>query len=325
MAVLIWSSHEVSKAIAMNTPMSVLVGQRHSAPRATLLSAVMVTLGVIYVPKSLSAMVIFARHAKLKDASRQLPTLTTSSTRQAAVPMTSTTFRHFAEPVTRPRRKRRAAMPKVNIVCQHCGKVVTRKLKPSRKDAGKYCSRECAFQVAGVLKVERKALRDIARNIRKLNKINATKLRNNLKRQAYIDSAKQCICKSCGISFEKFSHLGGPKKYCEVCKEKISVEKERKYRRVFKSKRRAKIRNTKTENIDPFDIFDSFGWKCYLCGTSTPKARRGTYKENAPELDHIIPLSKGGTHTKDNLACCCRACNHKKSDSMPRVVEKLRG
>ena len=216
-------------------------------------------------------------------------------------------------------------MPKVNIVCQHCGKVVTRKLKPSRKDAGKYCSRECAFQVAGVLKVERKALRDIARNIRKLNKINATKLRNNLKRQAYIDSAKQCICKSCGISFEKFSHLGGPKKYCEVCKEKISVEKERKYRRVFKSKRRAKIRNTKTENIDPFDIFDSFGWKCYLCGTSTPKARRGTYKENAPELDHIIPLAKGGTHTKDNLACCCRACNHKKSDSMPRVVEKLRG
>ena len=216
-------------------------------------------------------------------------------------------------------------MPKVNIVCQHCGKVVTRKLKPSRKDAGKYCSRECAFQVAGVLKVERKALRDIARNIRKLNKINATKLRNNLKRQAYIDSAKQCICKSCGISFEKFSHLGGPKKYCEVCKEKISVEKERKYRRVFKSKRRAKIRNTKTENIDPFDIFDSFGWKCYLCGTSTPKARRGTYEPNAPELDHIIPLAKGGTHTKDNLACCCRDCNHKKSDQIPQGIVGVQG
>ena len=308
-----------------NTPANAPAGQSASKSKAIRLSAVMVMLGVSYVPRSLSAMGIYAKHAKPKDASRQPPTLTTLSIRQVAGKMISITFRRFASHATKPKRKRRAAMPKVNIVCQHCGKVVTRKLKPSRKDAGKYCSRECAFQVAGVLKMERKALRNIARNIRKLNKINATKLRNNLKRQAYIDSAKQCICKSCGISFEKFSHLGGPKKYCEVCKEKISVEKERKYRRVFKSKRRAKIRNTKTENIDPFDIFDSFGWKCYLCGTSTPKARRGTYKENAPELDHIIPLAKGGTHTKDNLACCCRACNHKKSDSMPRVVEKLRG
>ena len=46
-------------------------------------------------------------------------------------------------------------MPKVRIVCQHCGKVVVRKINPSRKDAGKYCSRECAFQVAGILKAER--------------------------------------------------------------------------------------------------------------------------------------------------------------------------
>ena len=174
-----------------NTPANALAGQSASKLRAIRLSAVMVTLGASYAPKYSSAMVIYAKHAKPKDASRQLPTLTISSIRQAAVPMTPTTFRHFVSLVTRPKLKRRAAMPKVNIVCQHCGKVVTRKLKPSRKDAGKYCSRECAFQVAGVLKVERKALRDIARNIRKLNKINATKLRNNLKRQAYIDSAKR--------------------------------------------------------------------------------------------------------------------------------------
>ena len=214
-------------------------------------------------------------------------------------------------------------MPKVNIVCQHCGKVVTRKLKPSRKDAGKYCSRDCAFQVAGILKAERKALRDIARNIRKLNKINAIKCKKNLKRQEYINTAKQCKCKNCSLHFTQESHLGMPKQYCFICNRIISLERDRRERRVFRSKRRANIRNTKTENIDPFRIFDEYNWHCYICGVETPKDKRGTYEPNAPELDHIIPLAKGGTHMKDNLACCCRECNHKKSDQIPQGVVRV--
>ena len=211
-------------------------------------------------------------------------------------------------------------MPKVRIVCQHCGKVVTRKLKPSRKDAGKYCSRDCAFQVAGILKAERKALRQIARNIRKLNKINAIKIKNNLKRQAYISIAKQCTCQRCGIKFIQESHLGRPLKYCDKCTKEVTLEHERKSRRIERAKRRARIKNTKAESIDPFKIFDEYNWHCYICGVETPKDKRGTYELNAPELDHIIPLAKGGTHTKDNLACCCRDCNHEKSDRIPQGI-----
>jgi len=33
-------------------------------------------------------------------------------------------------------------------------------------------------------------------------------------------------------------------------------------------------------------------------------------------LDHIIPLSKGGTHTKDNVCYCCAECNLKKNNKM---------
>jgi 5-methylcytosine-specific restriction endonuclease McrA len=29
----------------------------------------------------------------------------------------------------------------------------------------------------------------------------------------------------------------------------------------------------------------------------------------APTLDHIVPLSKGGSHTYDNLQCACFRCN----------------
>lgn len=43
----------------------------------------------------------------------------------------------------------------------------------------------------------------------------------------------------------------------------------------------------------------------------------GTYKVNAPELDHIIPIAKGGAHVWSNLQCACRECNAAKSDKAP--------
>ena len=34
-------------------------------------------------------------------------------------------------------------------------------------------------------------------------------------------------------------------------------------------------------------------------------------------MDHVIPLSRGGRSTKDNLVPCCKACNTKKKSSLP--------
>ena len=48
-------------------------------------------------------------------------------------------------------------------------------------------------------------------------------------------------------------------------------------------------------------IRDKF--ECQYCGS----------KENL-EIDHIIPLSKGGTNEDDNLITCCHNCNKLKSD-----------
>jgi 5-methylcytosine-specific restriction endonuclease McrA len=38
----------------------------------------------------------------------------------------------------------------------------------------------------------------------------------------------------------------------------------------------------------------------------------GLWLPNSPELDHIIPLAKGGDHTKSNVQCVCASCNRKK-------------
>jgi 5-methylcytosine-specific restriction endonuclease McrA len=89
-------------------------------------------------------------------------------------------------------------------------------------------------------------------------------------------------------------------------------------KKAWRLKRKAIERGaTIAEKFHPFDIFDRDGWKCQICGTKTPKALRGTYKPNAPELDHIVPISKGGAHHPSNCQTSCRSCNARKSDGMP--------
>jgi 5-methylcytosine-specific restriction endonuclease McrA len=40
----------------------------------------------------------------------------------------------------------------------------------------------------------------------------------------------------------------------------------------------------------------------------------------AETIDHVIPRSRGGTHTWENCVACCMRCNHRKAD---RLIEEL--
>jgi 5-methylcytosine-specific restriction endonuclease McrA len=56
---------------------------------------------------------------------------------------------------------------------------------------------------------------------------------------------------------------------------------------------------------------------CYWCGMElTGKSFH---------IDHIYPLSKGGTHTKDNICIACPTCNLKKGNKMPFEFQKQIG
>jgi 5-methylcytosine-specific restriction endonuclease McrA len=97
------------------------------------------------------------------------------------------------------------------------------------------------------------------------------------------------------------------------CREQGRLEAKRK----GKSVRRARIRGAlKSENVDPFKVFDRDGWRCQICMRKTVRSKRGTADDRAPELDHIMPLSKGGDHTYANTQCTCRRCNGLKSDDV---------
>lgn len=78
--------------------------------------------------------------------------------------------------------------------------------------------------------------------------------------------------------------------------------------------RRALVRGVGVERIDATEVFKRDGWRCQLCGCRTLKSKRGSSHPRAPELDHILPLSRGGSHTWENVQCSCRSCNIAKSD-----------
>lgn len=123
-------------------------------------------------------------------------------------------------------------------------------------------------------------------------------------------------CEVCGDVFRPYQETTA---VCSKACEK-QTDKYKRARLAEKLKRRAMKRtNGPYETIDPIAVFQRDGWACYLCGTETPRRLRGTIDDSAPELDHIDPLSNGGTHTWANVACACRKCNQDKSDNS--VVE----
>jgi 5-methylcytosine-specific restriction endonuclease McrA len=59
------------------------------------------------------------------------------------------------------------------------------------------------------------------------------------------------------------------------------------------------------------EVFMRDGYKCRECGSSPDKNHAFL------EVDHIIPFSRGGSCSIDNLQTLCSECNAGKSDGMP--------
>ena len=62
------------------------------------------------------------------------------------------------------------------------------------------------------------------------------------------------------------------------------------------------------------DIRDKAKGRCFYCREKRPLA-----------LDHIIPISKGGPHSRDNVVMACRSCNSTKGPKDPMKFAKERG
>ena len=68
--------------------------------------------------------------------------------------------------------------------------------------------------------------------------------------------------------------------------------------------RENKIINTLTYK-EWLNILKKYDYKCAYCGCE--------FDENTlPQKDHVIPISKGGHNTKENVVPACIICNSKK-------------
>lgn len=77
--------------------------------------------------------------------------------------------------------------------------------------------------------------------------------------------------------------------------------------------------------IDEFltrkSVWLSTGPFCYLCGVETffeipTRIHWKTAEPQMAEIDHVIPLSKGGNHDVENTAIACSSCNKEKADKL---------
>lgn len=214
--------------------------------------------------------------------------------------------------------------PKQLITCKHCSKPFFQRHRERRT----FCSRECgfAFRKVNALSAEQKQARyllmlsakmRVAKVIKRcevcstefLSKNSASRLCSNECRleegrrrsPRYVRDRHSRPCTGCG---ESFTPTYGDKRR-SWCSPRCS-------KKVYGAKRKAILRGRGRniiEIVNPFVVFRRDKYVCQLCGRLTLHKKRGTYDDRAPELDHIIPLSRGGDHTYANTQCSCRKCN----------------
>ena len=164
--------------------------------------------------------------------------------------------------------------------CDVCGEMFT-----ARRPDAKYCSDECRYRKSRRYKKERY-------------------------KKTWIPP-EPFKCKECGKLHQPRFKDSKRRVFCsERC--------EKRYRNKIYGKdarKRARYFNVEYEPVNVFKVFRRDNWHCQICGKITPKKNRGTRYSNAPELDHRIPISKGGGHLYSNVQCACRKCNGLKSNN----------
>lgn len=189
-----------------------------------------------------------------------------------------------------------------------------------------FCSIECRTINKAKVFQEVTALRRIAENNKPKPFVDPVLISEfaSIKRIAR-NAKRNKKCLHCGdIVYSKyvFLHPTCRKEYAKIKKEWYrQTDSYKRNKKAAKSKRKALERGAGVaELINPDFILERDKYRCYICGIKTPKKLRGTFEDNAPEVDHIIPLSKGGLHVESNLRCSCRKCNGLKSDRIYQLI-----
>lgn len=212
------------------------------------------------------------------------------------------------------------------VKCRMCGESFRRKQRHGPTDTNGFCSISCSVKwrhtrLPVSINVLNRPCMDCLEPIAKETKrslrcddcqINAEQRAYELQlersRQEYVPKEKYVAkCAECGGQFLASSRA----KYCNLkCQKKSSKRKWRHTRRTV---------SRSGDNITLNELIDRDHGVCCLCFIPIDQQADLTKDGAAPTIDHIVPVSKGGTHTWSNVQLACRRCNSLKSDSLIQV------
>ena len=120
------------------------------------------------------------------------------------------------------------------------------------------------------------------------------------------NQTKRIACEFCGRHFFTNNNI---RKFC-------SAECRKNYNTAL---RKAWAHNNRAKNeqlLTPKDVLElRKETKCFYCGCELNDSNR--------TIDHFIPLSRGGSNTRDNMVACCFGCNNKKGTKTYEEFMKL--
>lgn len=220
---------------------------------------------------------------------------------------------HLLFEQAKPNKKNKLQPPRI---CEGCG----RTFNPKRSDRLRFCSVDCAFSNLSKWKTPTPRYACYPRTPKRcvgcasflfkkfIRYCDQCRAQREYKPKGKL--TKSCV--SCGISVTGRSSMLRCK-HCARERQKF-LHKSSGKKAAARLARKVQQRAVSVEVVNPLIVLERDKWRCQLCGVGTPKRLRGSYNDRAPEVDHIVPLSKGGEHSYCNVQCACRRCNLLKLD-----------
>ena len=209
----------------------------------------------------------------------------------------------------------RSQKKQITVRCRQCGRTFERQFHIFRDvvNGTWQSANECPLCKADAQKDRERQRREQAEHEAWIKaEQRATKKAELISRQMEERLANH-VCKNCGTEYCIASTGYNSEQYCsEKCMKRwgMRIKNDRRIRRM-------KTRQHDTD-ITLEKLFSRDGGVCYLCGKQCnwkDMDADGNAQDNYPSIDHVQPLSKGGTHTWNNIKLAHRGCNVAKRDN----------
>lgn len=144
-----------------------------------------------------------------------------------------------------------------------------------------------------------------------------------VRRHTYEQNGRWSPCKKCGTPLS-CPRMGKAREWCDRCRPAHIKTRRLLWRQKnpeawraiiarMNAKRRAAATSIEAEAFDPFTVFERDRWVCQIC------LRRISKRLQWPDpmsvsLDHVVPVSEGGAHTRANTRAAHLRCNVARSN-----------